>query len=354
MSAENTSETSNQILKQVEYYFSDSNLLRDKFLKEELAKNVDGYVSIEIIASFNRMKAISTDLEFITESLKKSTRLQVSEDGKMVKRLDPLPESIDTGKTLYSKGWPSDTTIEKVQEFFNQFGKTLSVRLRKKTDKSFKGSLLVDFDTEETVTKIIAEKPKLNGDIELIYQTFKQFNDEKKEEKEKFLANSDKKRKAKKEAERDGENDDEEKSEEKAEETMVPGCIVVFKGIGAGKNIHRGDIKEIFSQYGDVQFVGYNHDDVDGNVRFKTAESAQRAVEALTTAKKEIGGQVPTFSIMEGEEEKTEWEKILEKKKNAGNNNNKKGNNNRGGKKPFKKFAGKGKGFKGNKKAKVE
>ncbi|KAM9959407.1 hypothetical protein ACTFIR_000482 [Dictyostelium discoideum] len=331
-------ETSTQILKQVEYYFSDSNFPRDKFLRSEAAKNVDNYISIDVIASFNRMKTISTDLQLITEALKKSTRLQVSEDGKMVRRLDPLPENIDCGKTLYSKGWPEDTTIEKVQEFFNANGghKVISVRLRKKSDKSFKGSLLADFETEEVVNKIISEAPKL-GEKELIYQTFKQFSDEKKDEKEKFFAstNGDKKRKAKKEADRengdddnDGDNKDVKKEEE--EEVMVPGVILCFKGVGKG--LHRGDIKEIFSQYGEVQFVGYNSDEENGSVRYKTAESCKRAMESLTETKKEIGGQIPTYNLLEGEEEKKEWEKIIERKKNAAKNGGfKKGGFKKGG-----------------------
>ncbi|KAM9998924.1 hypothetical protein ACTFIZ_002490 [Dictyostelium cf. discoideum] len=332
-------ETPTQILKQVEYYFSDSNFPRDNFLKTEASKNVDNYISIDIIASFNRMKTISTDLQLITDALKKSTRLQVSEDGKMVRRLDPLPENIDCGKTLYSKGWPEDTTIEKVQEFFNANGgyKVVSVRLRKKSDKSFKGSLLADFESEEIVNKIISEAPKL-GETQLIYQTFKQFTDEKKDEKEAYFASiGDKKRKAKKEADREngGGGDDDNKDIKEEEDVMVPGVILCFKGVGKG--LHRGDIKEIFSQYGDVKFVGYNNDDENGSVRYKTAESCKRALESLTETKKEIGGQIPTYNVLEGEEEKKEWEKILERFKNARNNGGKggfkKGGFQKGGKK---------------------
>ncbi|KAK5584479.1 hypothetical protein RB653_006091 [Dictyostelium firmibasis] len=325
-------ETPIQILKQVEYYFSDSNFPRDRFLRAEAAKNVDNYIPIDVIASFNRMKTISTDLQLITDALKKSTRLQVSEDGKMVRRLDPLPENIDCGKTLYSKGWPEDTTIEKVQEFFMNNGgyKTVSVRLRKKTDKTFKGSLLADFETEEMVNKIISEAPKLD-EKELIYQTFKQFSEEKKEEKEKYLAssNGDKKRKAKKDAERDDDDNNNDDVKEEKEE-MVPGVILCFKGVGKG--LHRGDIKEIFSQYGEVQFVGYNGDDENGSVRFKTTESCKRALESLTETKKEIGGQIPTYSVLDGEEEKKEWEKIFERKKAASANGGfKKGGFKKGG-----------------------
>ncbi|KAF2076468.1 hypothetical protein CYY_002208 [Polysphondylium violaceum] len=337
---------SNKILKQVEYYFSDSNFIRDKFLRAESAKNPDGFISIDTIASFNRMKELSTDLQLITDILKKSSRLVVDQDGKMIKRKDPLPENIESEKTLYSKGWPLDTTIEKVEQFFSQFGKVLSVRLRKKQDKSFKGSLHVDFETEDIVTKIIADAPKLDGDKELLFQTYKQFITEKKEEKEKFLSsNPDKKRKATKDLKDETEQEEKEQEEE---DKMVTGTILTFAGVG--ENLHRGNIKEIFSQYGEVLFVGFNTNDTDGNVRFKTADSATRAMEGLTAEKKEFGGKVPTYKILDGEDEKKEWDKIFEMKKNASGKGGKGGKFGKGGKGG--KFGKGGKGKFGNKKAK--
>eukprot|EP00704_Kipferlia_bialata_P012869 g12869.t1 len=47
-----------QVLKQLEYYFGDSNLRRDKFLLGECAKHPESFVSIAVINSFQRMKAI--------------------------------------------------------------------------------------------------------------------------------------------------------------------------------------------------------------------------------------------------------------------------------------------------------
>lgn len=61
-----------KICKQVEFYFSDSNIVKDKFLKGKIAENAEGWVPIEILANFNRMKQLSTDINVITDALKAS------------------------------------------------------------------------------------------------------------------------------------------------------------------------------------------------------------------------------------------------------------------------------------------
>ena len=43
---------------QVEFYFSDSNLPRDKFLNEKVAADPDGFVDIALLCTFSRMKAL--------------------------------------------------------------------------------------------------------------------------------------------------------------------------------------------------------------------------------------------------------------------------------------------------------
>ncbi len=45
-------------VKQIEFYFSDSNLPRDKFMLEHVRQNAEGYVDIGLIATFARMREI--------------------------------------------------------------------------------------------------------------------------------------------------------------------------------------------------------------------------------------------------------------------------------------------------------
>jgi len=81
-----------KILHQIEYYFSTQNLKRDKFLRNEITTNPQGFVPLTVLITFNKLKALSTDIDYISKVLKESKVLLLSEDGKSVKTPDSLPE----------------------------------------------------------------------------------------------------------------------------------------------------------------------------------------------------------------------------------------------------------------------
>lgn len=60
----------NRVLFQ-QYYFGDANLVRDKFLKEEIKKD-EGWVPLSVLLTFNRLKAMSEDSSVILKALSKS------------------------------------------------------------------------------------------------------------------------------------------------------------------------------------------------------------------------------------------------------------------------------------------
>ncbi len=70
--AEAASALEKQIIRQIEYYFGDANLKRDRFLQERV-KEDDGWVSLETMTKFNRLKALTEDFNVITTALEKST-----------------------------------------------------------------------------------------------------------------------------------------------------------------------------------------------------------------------------------------------------------------------------------------
>lgn len=78
-----------KILRQVEFYFSDQSLRKDKFMNEKIAENVEGAVSLDVLLTFNRLKTLTTDKSVVIEALKPSTFLEVVNDN-MVKRSDPF------------------------------------------------------------------------------------------------------------------------------------------------------------------------------------------------------------------------------------------------------------------------
>lgn len=66
------------ILKQMEFYFSDANLTKDRFLGDLVKK--DPYVPIEIFLKFNKVRSLTQDVNDIVKAMKNSTLLDLSED----------------------------------------------------------------------------------------------------------------------------------------------------------------------------------------------------------------------------------------------------------------------------------
>jgi lupus La protein len=86
-----------EILKQVEFYFSDANLPRDKFLWTVTQADPagQGWVPISTIISFKRMQRFKSP-EAVVAALRQSKELlEVNEDGTAVRRKIPLVKPSD-------------------------------------------------------------------------------------------------------------------------------------------------------------------------------------------------------------------------------------------------------------------
>ncbi len=55
-----------QIVQQVEFYFSDANISKDKFLLKHVKRNKEGFVSLKLISSFKRVKHLTKDWRQVT------------------------------------------------------------------------------------------------------------------------------------------------------------------------------------------------------------------------------------------------------------------------------------------------
>ncbi|XP_042496082.1 la protein 1-like [Macadamia integrifolia] len=170
-------ETAKKVLRQVEFYFSDSNLPRDNFLKKSINESEDGMVSLALICSFSRMKShlnlgdakledVSEDVvKAVAEVLRKSASLKISEDGKKVGRSTELAkpeevmEQVDI-RTIAAGPLEYNVKLEDVESFFSQYGKVNSVRLpRRVSDKRFFcGSALIEFSTEEDAENVLRKE----------------------------------------------------------------------------------------------------------------------------------------------------------------------------------------------------
>lgn len=143
------------ILKQMEFYFSDANLTKDRFLGTLIQQNP--YVDLSVFIRFNRIRDLTTDTSRIAKALQKSTVLLLSEDGTKVCRTTPVvqKENIDDC-TIYVQNLPPDADHEVLSSIFAQYGTVAYVSVpRYKSNKKIKGFAFVEFDKPESAQKCI-------------------------------------------------------------------------------------------------------------------------------------------------------------------------------------------------------
>ncbi|KAL9539052.1 hypothetical protein MBANPS3_010499 [Mucor bainieri] len=178
-----------KIRKQVNFYFSDSNLPYDKFLWTLRANTPEGWIPLETIASFKKMKMITEDFDTIVKALKEvdSEIYEIDEEGKHIRRKSEVVQQNHVERSVYAKGLPlvdvdaKDPVAElfklqdKVEDFFADKGYTvLCVRMKKNDEKprKFKGSCYIEFSSPEEAKKVAEEATvEFDGNkLEILYK----------------------------------------------------------------------------------------------------------------------------------------------------------------------------------------
>ncbi|RXM29052.1 Lupus La protein-like B [Acipenser ruthenus] len=230
---------------QIEYYFGDHNLPRDKFLKEQIQLD-DGWVPLETMIKFNRLSCLTTDFKVILEALSKSKTglLEISEDKTKIRRSPskPLPEINDQYKdeiknrSVYVKGFPTDITLDELKEWFNDKGNVENIQMRRTLQRQFKGSVFVVFDTDDSAKKFVEQKDVKYKDSEMIVllkeDYFKKKNEDRKHHRAEVKA------KAK--------HEKEEKQKQAEDEEME--VVSLEEGVADGRGVE--EIKENCSTKG--------------------------------------------------------------------------------------------------------
>ncbi|MCJ1402906.1 hypothetical protein MMC11_006127 [Xylographa trunciseda] len=184
------------IRKQVEFYFSDSNLHMDQFLFSKVEGHKNNPVPLSIVHSFKRMRHFQP-YSAVVAALKESTILDLVDGDSAVQRKVPLAEELQDkdhrevkkvyedkamAQSVYVKGFGAEkpSTQFDIEAFFTPFGPVNSVRLRRTERKEFKGSVFVEFDSAETAKSFLDldSKPKFDGK-DLMIKSKKQYCDEK-------------------------------------------------------------------------------------------------------------------------------------------------------------------------------
>ncbi|XP_024144107.1 la-related protein 7 [Oryzias melastigma] len=146
------------VKKQVEFWFGDANLHKDRFLKKIIDESDDGYVDISVLTSFNRMKKLTTDPKLIARALKNSTVVEVNLEGNKVRRQHPLGDSpVNSDScTVYVELLPKDVSHSWIERVFSKCGNVLYVSIpRYKSTGDSKGFAFVEFENEEQAQKAI-------------------------------------------------------------------------------------------------------------------------------------------------------------------------------------------------------
>lgn len=126
-------EMAEKIVQQVEFYFSNENILKDAFLLKHVRRNKEGFVSLKLISSFKRVRQLTKDWRVVGYAIKlKSHNIQLNELGTKIRRLEQLPTFDETmpSRTVVGYDLPVDKlTIEKVSDLFSKCGEIALIRI---------------------------------------------------------------------------------------------------------------------------------------------------------------------------------------------------------------------------------
>ena len=344
---------------QMEFYFSDSNLPRDKFLRETVEADPEGFVDISLLATFSRMRALlapfggsqnDETVAALVDLLKTSAELTVSDDGRRVRRTAAVRarEEVDAeveARSVYASPFAMTATIDDITAFFAQHATVRSVRLRRHiTSKDFKGSVFVELADAAACEKLVGAALEHDG-AELVVMMKKDYLEKKKKDRtEKAAANAAAKEAAEAAAaEAKATANEEAPTEKTAEEeekpadaapAFAPGLLLKFSlGAGVAEGTRREDLSEALSDFDAPKFIDFKMGDTAGCLRFEDAGTVQKILakhgpDAPTPL--QVGGAPVAFAEMRGDEEAAYW-KALASRASQGGGRGGRGGRGRGG-----------------------
>ncbi|XP_014476465.1 PREDICTED: la protein homolog [Dinoponera quadriceps] len=341
-----------KIREQVEYYFGNVNMHKDKFLIEQ-TKLDNGWIPMNIMLNFRQLTNLSRDVDIILQALKASELMEISEDGKKIRRSPkhPLPEyneeyrKAQEARTVYIKGFPqTGMDIEKLKAYFAPYKPFDTIVMRKYQDKEknfkFKGSVFVQFKTID-IAKVFmdAESVKYN-DTELIRKWAADYAVEKAQEKEERRRKKpdNKSKKAAGVEQNETKNEEADSTPASTEIKLPRGSVIYFSGVS--KICVREEIKERLEElHAEVAYIDFQRGNTEGWIRLQGENAAKPLLDKMEEGKVQINKSEVTCRILEGEEEEKYLIKVTEEmiaaknKHSKGKRGGKKGRNVRGGKK---------------------
>jgi hypothetical protein len=156
--------TRDALVGQCAFYFSDANLRRDRFLRKHVGNEGTGSVAVDILATFNRVKELTTDRAELMHALRAVPGLRIAADETSISRIRPLPDTDDSKqRTVYVERLPDGVTIESLHAIFAGCGSVAYVSLPRLPSRDPKGYAFVEFvdaaDAVRAVTDLDGTTP---------------------------------------------------------------------------------------------------------------------------------------------------------------------------------------------------
>lgn len=327
-----------KIIRQIEYYLGDVNMVRDKFLKNEVTKD-EGWIPLSVLTTFKRLQSLTTDIPTIFKALKSSVSdlLQIDETENKIRRNPgrPVPNSQAElelalrNRTVYVKGFPktADVNIDKLLVFFEQFGSIESVQMKKQfKSKDFSGAAFVVFSSEDKAREFVEKSKQTPIQYEDGSVLECSLQDDHYKKKALEAANGGKssdddkqKQKNEKQARKDKRQEDIEKKTtehlEKLNTENLTGAVIHLAGMAATAT--RELIKEKFNPFTKMPWIDFSKGDAEAWVRLNAANTAKEVLDKVLEAgqgKLVIADKEVTARLVEGEEEAQFWKEANEKR----------------------------------------
>lgn len=181
-----------KLLNQMEFYFSSSNLAKDRFIAKLISEDPCKYnrdidmsslinplhftdVPLSTFLRFNKISQIlrtylipeEKHLHELTKSVSKSTILELSEDKTKIQLKSDVPkktqEEIDEC-TIYIEQIPINSTHDSLKSIFSKYGKVNYVSLpRYKKSRQIKQFCFIEFDDPASIQNVITAFKKIDG-----------------------------------------------------------------------------------------------------------------------------------------------------------------------------------------------
>ncbi|XP_037517559.1 la-related protein 7 [Rhipicephalus sanguineus] len=140
---------------QMEFYFSDANLRKDRYMNDLVMRDEEGYVELEVFLTFHKIRALTSDVKDIAGAIATSKLLQMDEEHRRVRRCAEFMAKVDVDEcTLYVERLPLHADHAWLKGVFSRHGQVVYVSLpRYRHNNRIKGFAFIEFATPEDVDR---------------------------------------------------------------------------------------------------------------------------------------------------------------------------------------------------------